>query len=118
LTRRHFLGLSLLFGCSEEDMNIKKLNWWMNGGAASLDPNVVLVGLCLGQSNESGRGEKNRMLGLTSYVANPSGVKIFYKPVFVSDVVILHQLALTAINFTNLYDCIHQARLDCQQGLR
>jgi len=66
-------------------MNVKKLNWWM-GGAASLDSNVVLVGLCMGQSNEGARGEKNRMEALTSYISNPPGVKIFYKPVFVSDV--------------------------------
>lgn len=65
-------------------MNRGRFLWWLSGD--SLDPNTVFVGLGMGQSNESGRGEKNRLEALTSYVSNPSGVKIFYKSVFGSDV--------------------------------
>lgn len=98
-------------------MNVKKLNWWLGGGA-TLDPNVVLVGFGMGQSNESGRGEKNRLLGLTSYLANPSGVKIFYKPVFVSDVTWADDGSFdNYVVGTNSVEPVNESAIDCHNQI-
>ncbi len=48
MTRKEFLGLCFLFGCSDEEMNIKKL--WHFLGSGSFKPNILL--LIYGQSNE------------------------------------------------------------------
>lgn len=91
-------------------------NWF--GGGAPLDPNVVLVGFGMGQSNESGRGEKNRLLGLTSYLANPSGVKIFYKPVFVSDVTWSDDGSFdNYIVGTNSVEPVNESTIDCHNQI-
>lgn len=99
-------------------MNTKKLIWWLGGGADSLDPDVVLVGLGMGQSNEGARGEKNRLEALTSYVSNPSGVKIFYKPVFVSDVTWGDDGAFQDyVVGTNSVEPVNESAIDCHNQI-
>lgn len=64
-------------------MNVAKRLWFINSGAG-ISSDTVIVGLIIGQSNAAGRAEGNRLAGLTSYVSNPSGVKIYYKPLVTS----------------------------------
>lgn len=92
----------------------------VDGGSPgeSFDSDITIVGITIGQSNAGARGEKNRLEALTSYISAPTGVKIYYKPVSVSDVSWGDDGAIQAYEVgVNSVEPVSESTIDCHNEI-